>query len=95
MIGLVRFIGPLWRETDRGNTVATLIEVMNMDKKVKAVNTDKGIQIDITADDPAAIQEIQEHKQWYSDMLREHEPQSAHGVHHREHHGSHARHGER
>jgi hypothetical protein len=69
------------------------VEAMNMDKKVEVISTEKGIQINITADDPAGIQEIQEHKQWYSDILQEHEPESEHAVHHREHHASHAHHG--
>jgi hypothetical protein len=69
------------------------MEVRSMGKKVEVLNTEKGIQINITADDPAAIREIQEHTQWYSDILQEHEPEREHAVHHREHHGSHARHG--
>ncbi len=63
-----------------------------MDKKVEVLNTEKGVQINITADEPAAIREIQEYKQWYSDIVQEHEPESEHAVHHREHHGSHAHH---
>jgi hypothetical protein len=66
-----------------------------MDKKVEILSTEKGIQINITADDPAAIREIQEHKQSYSDMLREQEPETVGGAHHREHHGSRAHHGGR
>lgn len=64
-----------------------------MDKKVEVLSTEKGIQINITADDPADIQEIQAQRQWYSDILREHEPESEHAVQHREHHGSHVHHG--
>ena len=66
-----------------------------MDKKVEILSTEKGIQINITADDPAAIREIQEHKQSYSDMLREQEPETVGGAQHRERHGHHAHHGER
>ena len=66
-----------------------------MDKRVDVVSIEKGIQISITADDPAEIREIQEHKQWYSDILQEHEPESEHAGHRREHHGSHAQHGGR
>jgi len=67
---------------------------MIMDRKVEVTSTAKGIQINITADDPADVREIQEHMQWYRDILQEHEPESEHAVHHREHHGSHAHHGE-
>ena len=63
-----------------------------MDKKVEVLNTEKGIQINITADDPADIQEIQAQKQWYSDIVQEHEPQSEHAVHHRAHHAEHHAH---
>jgi hypothetical protein len=80
--------------TDWDDAVIIRPEVMAMDKKVEVVSTEKGIQINITADDPAGIREIQEHRQWYSDILREHEPQSEHATHHREHHRSHSHHGE-
>jgi negative regulator of genetic competence, sporulation and motility len=68
-------------------------EVMAMDKKVEVLSTEKGIQINITADDAADIQEIQAQKRWYSDILRERKPESERAEHHREHHGSHAHHG--
>jgi hypothetical protein len=69
------------------------MEVMTMNKKVEVRSTEKGVQINITADDPADIQEIQAQKQWYSDIVQEHEPEGEHAEHHREHHGSHAHRG--
>jgi len=86
-----------FHEVDSRSACAVIIrpEVMAMDKKVEVVNTEKGIQINITTEDPEGIQEIQGAKQWYSDILREHEPRSEHATHHREHHVSHSHHSPR
>jgi hypothetical protein len=69
------------------------MEVIDMDKNVEVMSTEKGIQINITADDPADIREIQEHKQWYSELLREQKPEGEHALQHRERHGGHGHHG--
>lgn len=92
IIAVVRFLGLLKHTTNQSNAVTKRVEVMNMDKKVEVISTEKGIQVNITADNPTDIREIQEHRQWYSDILREHEPESEHAAHHREHHGSHSLH---
>ena len=57
-----------------------------MNQKVEVISIEKGIQISITADDPADIKAIQDYKQAYSDVIRDHGPRSEHATHHREHH---------